>query len=245
MAVTSFNLKLPRSWSELSDAQLSYFFKMKALGLNPIALQTFCLRRWAGFRSIRQVKESLWNVEIEQGKFIQLEDWQLSYCVHQLNWLNAEIPQEVVWLSQIKGHRAVHKYLQGVSFADYLAAEGYFQGYLHTKQEKHIQGLFTILFEKGEEIKIKPWMVLAVGSWWYSLKLYFATIYSDLFRSADSREQAPSHQFSDAINAQIRALTGGDITKEKEVLAIDTPRALVELNAKAREARELKKQMKR
>ena len=33
------------------------------------------------------------------------------------------------------------------------------------------------------------------------------------------------------MNAQIRALTKGDVTKESEVLALDTWRALTELNA--------------
>ena len=34
-----------------------------------------------------------------------------------------------------------------------------------------------------------------------------------------------------AINAQIRAFTGGDITKEEAVLSMDTWRALTELDA--------------
>ena len=43
------------------------------------------------------------------------------------------------------------------------------------------------------------------------------------------------------MNAQIRALTGGDITKEKAVLAMDTWRALTELDAKARDYEELER----
>jgi len=41
------------------------------------------------------------------------------------------------------------------------------------------------------------------------------------------------------VNAQIHALTKGDVTKEAEVLALDTHRALTELNAQAREFLEL------
>ena len=48
----------------------------------------------------------------------------------------------------------------------------------------------------------------------------------------------------DAVNAQTRALTGGDITKEREVWKLDVWRALTELDAKAREADEFKR-MKR
>ncbi len=46
------------------------------------------------------------------------------------------------------------------------------------------------------------------------------------------------------MNAQIRALTKGDITKEKDILALDTWRALTELNAQAREYKDLIAQTK-
>ena len=47
-----------------------------------------------------------------------------------------------------------------------------------------------------------------------------------------------------AMNAQIRALTGGDITKEAAILQMDCWRALTELDAKAREAEEMRNQLK-
>ena len=40
---------------------------------------------------------------------------------------------------------------------------------------------------------------------------------------------------------QIRALTKGDITKEKEIFEMDTWRALTELDAQAQEYEDLKK----
>ena len=43
------------------------------------------------------------------------------------------------------------------------------------------------------------------------------------------------------MNAQIRALTKGDITKEKQVLAMDTWRALAELDAQAKEYEEMQR----
>lgn len=42
------------------------------------------------------------------------------------------------------------------------------------------------------------------------------------------------------MNAQIRALTDGDVTKEPQVLATDVHRALTELDAKIRDADILK-----
>ena len=47
-----------------------------------------------------------------------------------------------------------------------------------------------------------------------------------------------------AMNAQIRVLTGGDITKEEAVLSMDTWRALTELDAKAKEVEDIKRQTK-
>ena len=46
------------------------------------------------------------------------------------------------------------------------------------------------------------------------------------------------------MNAQIRALTGGDITKEREVLKMDCWRALTELDAKAKDYEDMRKAAK-
>ena len=47
------------------------------------------------------------------------------------------------------------------------------------------------------------------------------------------------------MDNQIRALTKGDVTKEEQVLATDTVRALTELDTMAREYQELQKEMKK
>jgi len=47
------------------------------------------------------------------------------------------------------------------------------------------------------------------------------------------------------MNAEIRALTGGDITKEQEIYQTNCWRALEELNAKAREAKEYEQSIKK
>ena len=52
-------------------------------------------------------------------------------------------------------------------------------------------------------------------------------------------------QLRESTNAMIRALTGGDITKEEQILKMDTWRALTELDAKAKEADDLRKATKK
>ena len=68
------------------------------------------------------------------------------------------------------------------------------------------------------------------------------------FKQTDDSESpalAIGKQLQELMNTQIRALTGGDITKEREVLEMDCWRALTELNAKARDAEEIKRLYKK
>ena len=64
-----------------------------------------------------------------------------------------------------------------------------------------------------------------------------------LFRSKtqETDEDPGVVNFIELYNVQLRALTDGDVTKEKEVLRLECWRALTELEAKAREAEELEK----
>ncbi len=80
---------------------------------------------------------------------------------------------------------------------------------------------------------------------WYSrIKSVFAEQFPYFFKSGNNSEEDSDYNFVTAMNAQIRALTDGDITKEQEVLHMDTWRALTELNEKAREAEEYQKRLK-
>lgn len=245
VATRLFDLKLPKRWGELTDSQLKYFFKMKALGLKPIDLQVYCLRRWANFKTVSVQPDGMWTIQPLKGECVKLELWQIHWCASKLSWLNEPTPSEVIYMSQLKVHKAVDKYLRMVPFGDYLVAESYYQGYLHTQRMDQLQGMVEVLYKNGEKLHIEPWMVQAILMWWYSLKLYFTREYPYLFTQTESDKGLSSADFKESIDAQIRALTGGDITKEAVVLDIDTPRALVELNAKAREAKELRKQLKK
>ena len=72
-----------------------------------------------------------------------------------------------------------------------------------------------------------------------------STAFPHFFRKRESADGEPPTEvhFIDLYNAQMRALTGGDVTKEKTVLALDCWRALTELEAKAREAEELERKI--
>ena len=74
------------------------------------------------------------------------------------------------------------------------------------------------------------------------VKGMFADLFPHFFRPTDG---SAASSMMEVMNNQIRALTGGDVTKESEILAIDTWRALTELDAKAREAEEFNRKMKK
>lgn len=70
------------------------------------------------------------------------------------------------------------------------------------------------------------------------LKTAYTQLFPDLFsRTAPTGNNQPDMR--ELMLAEIRALTGGDVTKNEAVLHADTMDALAELNAKAREAREM------
>ena len=80
------------------------------------------------------------------------------------------------------------------------------------------------------------------------MKQLFAQRFPNFFvpapvdESKEEDEHALYNRLRYARNMQIRALTKGDITKEKEIYGMDTWRALTELDAQAQEYNELKKQ---
>ena len=86
---------------------------------------------------------------------------------------------------------------------------------------------------------------MSVFYWFASVKDLFARLYPHFFQTASQPDnllggsRLPSGaQIQQAVNAMIRALTKGDITKEREILALDTHRALTELDAQAKEYKE-------
>lgn len=142
--------------------------------------------------------------------------------------------------------------LHGLSFEDYLCCENHYQGYLYSQDVSQLKALYGFLYKKKPGVRgslkaafsrIKEYELVSVFLWWGSIKLYFASLFPHFFQPFHQRTDADQPELPDllgAMNAQIRALTGGDVTKEKEVLQMDCWRALTELDAKAHDIQILK-----
>ena len=236
---TVIDLSIPKSWQELPDKELRYVFRLLNGSFTITQVKARCLLRWAGMRVLRQ-EGALFVVRYKKQVF-SISALQITEAISNLEWLG-DFPSYPVRLSRIGFHRAVRADLQNVTFEDFLTLDNLYQGYLQTQKEDLLHDMALILYQ-ARFIRLTKEEASCIFYWFTSVKRYFASLFTNFFSSAtDGEVFSPSYkQLQDNVNTQIRALTGGDITKEREVLRMDCWRALTELDAKAKDYDELKK----
>lgn len=168
-----------------------------------------------------------------------------------IGWLG-ELPTAPVRLEKICRAEALPADFQGVTFETYICVDNLYQGFLQTQNDALLDELARILYPKLGKHKLDDAERISIFYWLASLKAFFSNRFSDFLQPVAGASDgnllgSPNigAQLQEAMDAQIRALTKGDITKEKEILALDTWRALTELNAKAREYKQLQAQLKK
>ena len=236
---TVIDLSIPKSWQELPDKELRYVFRLLNGSFTITQVKARCLLRWAGMRVLRQ-EGALFVVRYKKQVFA-ISALQITEAISNLEWLG-DFPSYPVRLLRIGFHRAVRADLQNVTFEDFLTLDNLYQGYLQTQKADLLHDMALILYQ-ARFIRLTKEEATCIFYWFTSVKRYFASLFTNFFSSAtDGEVFSPSYkQLQDNVNTQIRALTGGDITKEREVLRMDCWRALTELDAKAKDYDELKK----
>lgn len=236
----TIDLKSPKGWDELSDNQLRYVFGLIAQGLTAPELKTYCLIRWSGMQVLHKYGRG-WMCRFADDEFVVTAE-QVNAAIGSLNWLD-KMPAMPVRIEKIGKHRALPADFQEVPFETFIICDNLYQGYLSTKNEKLLEYMAAHLYESND-LKLTDAERLNMFYWFASVKAYLAHEFSHLFTpiitiDRDRNMFKPMVEeyimLKDAVNAQIRALTKGDVTKEKEVLAIDTWRALTELDELAKE----------
>lgn len=255
----TIDLAVPQGWHELGDDKLELVFTLISQEFPLSEIQTICLLRWSGITVVG--RHDLGTRLCRKGKrSFLVSDEQIASLLPFLDWLGG-VPPLPVRLSRIGKADALNADFQEVPFSTFIFCDNLYQGVLQSQQSGNAQladdllrQLSTHLYPGVKAKSLSPMHLTNTLYWFISLKAYLSQVFSDFLKPVGSAApenllgtpSAPSpKQLQDLMNAQIRALTKGDITKEKEILTIDTWRALAELNAQAREYQQLQNQLKK
>lgn len=245
----TLDLKFPKSWNELSEKNLLFIFKLIARRRSLDYIKLICLFRWNNLEVLANSGDGAFLVAFRHKRkspVMKISPFQIAEVLPALDWMDA-IPDTPVRISKFGLHKALPADFQEVPFAKFIMAENLYQGYLMAMKDGDgiesddttalLDQLGSVLYDKASFL---PWQRVNCFYWFASLKNFFAIQFPDFFRpvSNENASSAPASQM-ESMNAMIRALTKGDITKEAIILSMDTWRALSELNAQAREYREL------
>ena len=243
MQTISINFIVPQGWHELGDKQLRYVYDLIAKEYATDEIKTLCLLRWSGTKVIGRQESGTYLLKKSKILF-EVTPLTLAELLPHLDWLGS-LPTVPVRISKINRQSALPADFSEVPFETFIICDNLYQGYLSTQNDELLDQLGATLY--GKDIAFKPYERISIFYWFAALKESLSKKYSDFFQpiagASDSNLLGSSASVEDAMNAQIRALTKGDITKEAEVLALDTHRALTELNAQAREYKELNAKM--
>ena len=236
------DIKVPSCWQQLSDKQLRYVFKLLQGNFSLPQVKALCLFKWAKMKILRR-EGSIFIVKYNKHKF-PVSALQITEVTSAMKWLG-DFPVHPVRLSRIGLHRPLPTDFQGVPFGTFLALDNLYQGYLQTRKHDIAIEMAKIMYQSGHIRHLSKVEETNVFYWFTSIKRYFASMFTHFFQQTEDDSLAPKAvtlaYLQNNMNTQIRALTGGDITKEKEVLEMDCWRALTELNAKAKDYEELEK----
>lgn len=234
----TYSITLPTSWGDLTDGQLTYVTRLMAVGYDPEAI--------AALMTIRSVPRRLIPL---------IGTEQLGVASDALGFLS-ELPDVPVRPSELAHGRARAADFTGETFADYLIMENLWsavidhadadalgpEGWLADGAEDTVgppvMALLSHLWPGYRARKRRPWHAMSALLWMVGLHALYARRYPNLFRpTAETPDELTDQR--ELMETQIRALTGGDLTKREAILSADTASALAELDARAREAEEI------
>ncbi len=244
--VLHIDLTVPQGWHELSDKQLRYAFELIAKGFTSDEIKTLCLFRWSGL-SVRHRHNADFICKLGKRSFV-ITALQIAECLSALDWLDT-IPPQPVCISRIGRYRPFAADFSEVAFEKFIICDNLYQGYLATQRDDLLDQLASILYNHNlSPHNLSPAHRVSVFYWFASVKDLFARQFPNFFQPSAQPDNLlggsrlpTGAQIQQAVNTMIRALTKGDITKEREILSLDTHRALTELDAQAKEYKELNK----
>lgn len=263
LADGSIDLYAPTSWAKMTQQQLRYVLTLLSFLEDLTTIKTYMLIRLSGIhiagytvrtshdqpKSYRCWFRPAWW---KPRRWFTLEAWQVESMIRQFDFIDPFDGMDVR-LERIHGCRAVDDILDHYPFGDYLMAEQYYQLAVSSGKPEMIEKLATYLYVRTKRygflwlrkkdvhpkrLSLSPAEQMGTLRWFAHVKSVFAERWSYFFRRVDADIEEMDMDLMGAMDAQIRALTEGDITKEETIKKLPCWRALTELNQKAREAKE-------
>ena len=237
----------------MTQAQLRYVLTLLSLFEDLTTVKTYMLARLTGIHiegytvrtshdEPRQFRCWFRPAWWKPRRWFALEAWQVESMIRQFDFIDPFDGMDVR-LERIHGCRAVDDILDHYPFGDYLLAEQYYQLAVSSGKPEMIDKLATFLYVKRngshpKRLSLSPAEQMGTLRWFAHVKSVFAERWPYFFRRVNSDIEEMDIDLMGAMDAQIRALTEGDITKEETIKMLPCWRALTELNQKAREAKE-------
>lgn len=250
-------LTVPESWEELTQEQLRMVLNVLAT-FSPMEAKVVLLMRLCGFYIDTAVEKCFRCYTAETKEVFFLQTWQVQWCIEHLSFVDG-FEGFSVRLDSIDTLQPVDELLHGVPFEDFLDMDVNYQLFLSNKEDtSYLQTIGRFLYRPcveeehladpenyDQEYEFTPGERLNCFLWFSWVKAQFSEWFPNYFTSGRARGSVDHMKLLHDKQTQIRALTGGDITKEKEILKMDCWTALYELDAKAKEAADYKRKMKK
>ena len=240
----TINITLPTCWQELTPAQLRYVYYLISAGFTSEEVKTYVIFRWANIEVIAPEGDGF-AVKFE-GRPERITALQIAELLPHLAWLD-RFPAYPVRLPELCGHKAAEADLRDVSLETYLTCDNNYIGYLYTRDSQRLEDMGAWLYGAATDPKfnLSPEERLSIFYWFGAAKELLARRFKNFFKTAPIDRETTNLQqkLQEGVDAQIRALTKGDITKERQVLDMDVWRALTELDAQVVDAEEIKRQL--
>lgn len=240
------DVSLPTSWQELDQKQLLFVYSVIAADFSADELRTLCFIKWSGMKVLEKTDRHSFVVKHKEYVF-ELEPVDVAMALSALDWI-LDVPDMPVRLEKIGKARPVDAFFRGLKLEWFLVVEALWSQYLESRDEQLLRRIASVLYQV-ENPKMTKVHQVNIIYWMSSLKKFLANRFSEIYSSSSRKGDGTGslgrrrNSPEESANAMIRALTKGDITKEREILDSETWRALTELNEQAREYRTLNEQI--
>lgn len=254
--LTECRLKAPSNWGELSDNQKLFvaYLQLKYERGEDMLTRAFMfctgLTIVEGQDPVQEKHEYFRWFRLGKSSPFLIEDTLFASAVSKMSFL-LQPPEGYIPIKRIKRGRAIHPKFYGVIFEVYLMAENFYMAYTKTNKIEFLDCLCAVLYKRPFQkwnssllkkrakyfSKVDPHLKITVFTWYASFRNMVVRECPNLNSPAQSGSEP---KIKEIVNGMMRMLNKGDIKGNPAILKADTWDALYELEAQAKEYKQLK-----